>query len=144
MVLVCVTTQEEEQQQQQHLRRDHTPDAPTPGLADSPAAAARRQKRIAAQRAQLARLLGDMIRHSGHKRTLFGHRLDSPAAIFNAIDRDKNRTLDCAEFTAGLQRLGLGLSASQLRELLEVSPPLPPMSVLDAPCLYTGHSHVLM
>ena len=53
---------------------------------------ARSQRRLAAQRAQLARVLSEMIAQPGHKRTLFGKRLDSPAAIFNAIDRDKNRT----------------------------------------------------
>jgi hypothetical protein len=36
--------------------------------------------------------------------------------VFNLIDKDRSRTLDKAEFSTALKRMGLGLTEDQVRE----------------------------
>eukprot|EP01052_Picozoa_sp_SAG31_P029820 SAG31_NODE_3001_length_4799_cov_3.189362_2_plen_1003_part_00 len=54
------------------------------------------------------------------KRQLYGVKLDCVAALFNACDEDNSGTMDVDEFDKAMKRLGLGLSQSQMNELVSV------------------------
>jgi Ca2+-binding EF-hand superfamily protein len=53
----------------------------------------------------------------GQKRKFYGHTITDTADIFKGIDKDGSGTIDYEEFKGGMERLDIGLSATQIDEL---------------------------
>ena len=52
-----------------------------------------------------------------HRRKLYGHTVQDTRSAFKAMDRDGNGTLELPEFRAALNRLGLGISHTDVEQL---------------------------
>ena len=98
------------------------------------------EQKAAAEEASILGALLAMIKPSkagngGSVRTLYGEAVTSTDAAFQIIDKDNSGTIELDELSAGLKRLGLGLTDSQLDRLHEslVSHGLQLQSLLRAP-----------
>lgn len=75
-----------------------------------------KQENMAGQADAITRVMHTAVRH--HRR-VYGKVLDSVDQAFHLLDRDTNGTLDKAEFTQAVKRLGLGLTPKQIEECVE-------------------------
>ena len=55
-----------------------------------------------------------------HRRKLYGHTIQDTRSTFQAMDRDGNGTLELPEFRAALNRLGLGLSHTDVEQFAHI------------------------
>ena len=74
-------------------------------------------EKLEEQTYQVAHVLRSVIRA---KRSLFGQTICGPTSLFNIIDTDRSGELSADEMSAGLTRLGLGITDDQLRYLQSI------------------------
>ena len=73
--------------------------------------------RLAQQKVNVVKMLRSTV---SANRELFGTQLTGMGDIFKAIDADGSGSVDHMEFRDGVKRLGLGLTAPQIQEMIAV------------------------
>jgi len=75
------------------------------------------EARVQRQSDQISNVLNQVI---AGRRQLYGKMMSSAETVFKTIDTDNSGSLDRQEFTTAMHRLGLGVSAKQLKQLFKV------------------------
>jgi hypothetical protein len=89
--------------------------SPAAALTPDQLAAVARQERI--RKYEREAILETLRKAMRARRTIFGHTVESPRDLFEAVDREHTGTISVAELDSALKRLGAGLAEVQVERL---------------------------
>eukprot|EP01046_Picozoa_sp_COSAG06_P051766 COSAG06_NODE_8526_length_2140_cov_1.362077_1_plen_680_part_00 len=89
--------------------------SPAAALSPDQLAAVARQERI--RKYEREAILETLRKAMRARRTIFGHPVESPRDLFEAVDRNHSGTISVAELDSALKRLGAGLAEVQVERL---------------------------